>query len=357
MLLLIRASRRAASSIGAAASAGVAFDIDGVLMRGKQPVASAGAALRALQDGGVPFVLLTNGGGYPESVKAQALSEALDVVIGADQVVLSHTPMRDLVELYGEKRVLVLGKRYEQLSAVMESYGFADVVTAEELHAQHPTLYGDVAVEEAAAARVASWSHATASKPIDAVLALTDPVLWGREVQLACDVLRAPGGVPGGVPRRAPGGAAQVPFFSACADFEYTAEPAVPRLGSGAFHFALEAIYRASVGRPLDAVRFGKPEGASFAFAERLIDARAAALGVPPPTSLFMVGDNPLTDIKGAKRAGGRWRAVLTQSGMFTGAAAENAALPEPADYVVPDVGSIVEIVLGEHSLQGSSAK
>jgi len=311
-------------------------------------VASAGAALRALQDGGVPFVLLTNGGGYPESVKAEALSEALGVVIGADQVVLSHTPMRDLAEEFGEKRVLVLGKRYEQLNAVMENYGFSDVVTAEQLHAQHPTLYGDVAVEEAAAARVASWSRATASKPIDAVLALTDPVLWGRELQLACDVLRAPGGVPGGVPSSAPvGAAAQVPFFSACADFEYTAEPTVPRLGSGAFHFALEALYRASVGRPLDAVRFGKPEGASFAFAERLIDARAAALGVPPPASLFMVGDNPLTDIKGAKRAGGRWRAVLAQTGMFTGADAENAALPEPADYVVPDVGSIVEIVLG----------
>ena len=238
---MLPAARRAASSAGAAAaSAGVAFDIDGVLMRGKHPVASAGAALRALQDGGVPFVLLTNGGGYPESVKAEALSEALGVVIGADQVVLSHTPMRDLAEEFGEKRVLVLGKRYEQLNAVMENYGFSDVVTAEQLHAQHPTLYGDVAVEEAAAARVASWSRATASKPIDAVLALTDPVLWGRELQLACDVLRAPGGVPGGVPSSAPvGAAAQVPFFSACADFEYTAEPTVPRLGSGAFHFAL----------------------------------------------------------------------------------------------------------------------
>ena len=83
----------------------------------------------------------------------------------------------------------------------------------------------------------------------------------------------------------------------------------------------------------------------SFAFAERLIDAQAAAIGSPAPTTLYMVGDNPLTDIQGAVSAGGRWRAVLTQSGMFTGGVEENAALDSPAHILVSEVGEIVDIL------------
>ena len=233
-------------------SAGVAFDIDGVLLRGKQPVASAAAALRALQRASVPFVLLTNGGGYPEATKAAALSQLLDVEIAAEQVILSHTPMRELAADYGDRLVLVVGKRYDQLRAIAAAYGFKRVITIEELHGQHPTLYGDVEVDPALSARVEAW-HA----PIHAVLALTDPVLWGRELQLTCDVLRSCTGQPGSDDG---GDGSQVPLYSACADFEYTAEPPVPRFGSGAFHFALDALYRASVGRELETVRFGKPE-------------------------------------------------------------------------------------------------
>ena len=46
-----------------------AFDIDGVLVRGRDVLPGARDSLRALEDAGVPFVFVTNGGGEPEDRK------------------------------------------------------------------------------------------------------------------------------------------------------------------------------------------------------------------------------------------------------------------------------------------------
>jgi ribonucleotide monophosphatase NagD (HAD superfamily) len=59
---------------------------------------------------------------------------------------------------------------------------------------------------------------------------------------------------------------------------------------------------------------FGKPEKTSFDFAEKLIDAQSTNV-----QCIYMIGDNPLTDVKGANAAGGRWRSILTRTGMHIG--------------------------------------
>src|SRR3979490_1955970 len=41
--------------------------IDGVLLRASKPIAGAAEALHTLQDRGIPFILLTNGGGKHET--------------------------------------------------------------------------------------------------------------------------------------------------------------------------------------------------------------------------------------------------------------------------------------------------
>ena len=61
------------------------FDIDGVLLRGKTPIAAAKEALQSLMDSThrkfkIPCVFCTNGFGLPE-VKAQTLSERLEVYV------------------------------------------------------------------------------------------------------------------------------------------------------------------------------------------------------------------------------------------------------------------------------------
>ncbi|KAL0533798.1 hypothetical protein IC582_028069 [Cucumis melo] len=80
---------------------GIAFDIDGVLLRGDAPIGGSPQALRKLYDDSgvlmVPFIFLTNGGGFRESKRASDLSEVLGVNISPLQVVQGHSPFKHLV--------------------------------------------------------------------------------------------------------------------------------------------------------------------------------------------------------------------------------------------------------------------
>ena len=75
-------------------------------------------------------------------------------------------------------------------------------------------------------------------------------------------------------------------------------------------------FYR-TTGKHLAQELYGKPQKASFAYAEMLIDKQSDAMNAPRADTIFMIGDNPDTDIKGANEAGGRWKSVLTRSGVY----------------------------------------
>lgn len=66
---------------------GFLFDVDGVLVRGSQPLPAARQAFRRLADGSgrprVPVVFLTNAGNCLRSAKAQELSQALGLQVRA----------------------------------------------------------------------------------------------------------------------------------------------------------------------------------------------------------------------------------------------------------------------------------
>lgn len=83
----------------------VALDIDGVLLRGGNPIPSAKQALRKLAGENarqmrIPFIFLTNGGGVDEATKARQLSEMFDMYFDPEQVILSHSPLRKLIKDY-----------------------------------------------------------------------------------------------------------------------------------------------------------------------------------------------------------------------------------------------------------------
>ena len=73
---------------------GVVFDIDGVLLRGKEVIPGARAAVASLRRAGVPVAVLTNGGGVLERDKAAQLSELLGAEIAPEECMLSHSPLR-----------------------------------------------------------------------------------------------------------------------------------------------------------------------------------------------------------------------------------------------------------------------
>jgi HAD superfamily hydrolase (TIGR01456 family) len=326
---------------------GFVFDIDGVLLRGKVALPTATASLQRLARARVPYIFLTNGGGETEAAKAASLSRLLGVPVHAEQLVLSHTPMRPLCRTLAEKRVLLLGCR--DVRGVAASYGLQRVVTPEDLLAADEHVYPFL---KAAPKRMVDEQFA-------AVLCFHDPNSWGLELQCTLDVLRGGGD----------GTTQAVPMFASNGDLTFAGAHAVPRLAAGSFHVALRAVWAATVSAtaPLEINMFGKPTAATFSFARAqlarwaaLADAHNAHAGIAGGAAqlfesergdagldaaatdfekIIMVGDNPLADIRGANAAGAPWVSVLVRSGMWRGG--END-LAHPAQVVVGGVGDAV---------------
>ncbi|PHT47922.1 hypothetical protein CQW23_12130 [Capsicum baccatum] len=74
----------------------------------------------------VPYVFLTNGGGVPESKRANELGRLLDVNILPLQVIQGHTPFKQLMRRFENEIVVVVGKGGP--TEVMSEYGFKLVI-------------------------------------------------------------------------------------------------------------------------------------------------------------------------------------------------------------------------------------
>nr|GFB37238.1 putative hydrolase family protein / HAD-superfamily protein [Tanacetum cinerariifolium] len=151
-----------------------------------------------------------------------------------------------------------------------------------------------------------------------------------------CDILRS-GGLPGEKSEHQPD------MYFAADDLEYQAVFPSERLGMGAFRIALESIFNSIHHKPLEYTSFGKPNPFVFKNAESILNQLQLMTsdcdvteGHKDTTShhfetLYMIGDNPSVDIKGAKQAGHPWFSILTRTGVFRGK--ENHTV-YPADRV-----------------------
>ncbi|GBG34867.1 Haloacid dehalogenase-like hydrolase domain-containing 5 [Hondaea fermentalgiana] len=332
---------------GAPSRVGVCFDIDGVLVRGKEVLAGAREAVQKLRSVGVPYVFLTNGGGHLESVRARRLSDRLEVPVDPAQVVLAHSPMQQLVPEFGKKRVMILGCREEV--DVAKAYGFERVTTPQAFHALHPELYSF----RAASPHPHDDHH---EDPIEALVVMHDPADWHIEVQVCLDILlgRDPVRMSSGEPEVDPTHRTQVvPLYNSNDDFIYASSYPHPRLAQGAFIETLSALFRKTTGgtSELKVNRFGKPHVVTFDFARKILEKQHDG----PLERIFMIGDNPDADVAGANNAGDPFRSVLLETGVFKQGQDTNNA-----DFVVPGVWDAIEqLVLPLHeelSKAGSSS-
>ena len=181
-------------------------------------------------------------------------------------------------------------------------------------------------------------------------------------------------------------------MFASNPDFVFSGVYPVPRLACGAFVACLEQLFELETGTRLHVDQVGKPLGITYDYARRLLGSwrhRQAAEGEaldkphqesevdqaahheaaiasaagdpitqkPPFERIFMVGDNPASDIRGANAAKGPWRSVLVRSGVFGFQTdAMGKPLPndseDPADFVVEDIGEAVDQILESHHAQ-----
>ncbi|KAK9813601.1 hypothetical protein WJX73_010022 [Symbiochloris irregularis] len=320
------------------------FDIDGVLIRGGAVLPQAREAMHILYQGAdrphFPLCFLTNGGGVTETTKAAELSHWLRVPVHESQVVLSHTPFRQLAEQYSQRPVLVAGRK--QTADVALNYGFESAVTTCELAAAFPhSVPFSLSVDGQAKPELPREGIGTADKPIEAVMLFTDPKEWYLDLQIIHDIITS-GGVMGRPPSQEHLGRVRLLFSNP--DLLWSNEHPTGRFGQGAFRSALEALHSEVIGAPLANYKvYGKPNPEPYVLVEELLAKQAGLQQESTFGTIVAIGDNPKSDIAGATAAGRPWVSALVRTGVFQGGDNDRQ---HPADLVVEDVLQAVTTAL-----------
>ncbi|KAM6578761.1 hypothetical protein CsatB_030598 [Cannabis sativa] len=337
------------------ASFGIAFDIDGVILRGETPIGGSPQALKRLYNNSgalrIPYIFLTNGGGFSESKRALELSKLLGVHISPSQVVQGHSPFKQLVDRFENELVVAVGKG--EPATVMSEYGYKNVLSIDDYASffenidpllpykkwnTKQTDYQNSNFKDTA------LRNDVCSQRVQAVFIVSDSVDWSRDIQVLCDILRT-----GGLPGREIGH--QPELFFASDDLTYQAAFPAERLGMGAFRIALESVFNKIHPKALKYTAYGKPNPFVFNTAEALLRQLAKSLhhnnhanvGNHHLKTLYMIGDNPSVDIHGARQAGHPWFSILTRTGVFKGR--ENHPKFQ-ADLVVDTVEEAIDYIL-----------
>ncbi|KAK3330523.1 HAD-superfamily hydrolase [Apodospora peruviana] len=335
-----------------------AFDIDGVLLHVAKPIPGAAKTLRYLQDHNIPFILLTNGGGKLEAERVKDLSSKLGVHLTTENFVQSHTPFRQLVEggdgeenSLRDKTILVTGADAAKCRDIAESYGFKNVITPADILFAHPSVFPFDPLLES----VYASTHRALPKPIyapgggrsltnslkiDAMFVFNDPRDWALDIQVIADLLLSHAGYLGtyssknadpSLPACGWQQDGQPPLYFSNADLFWSTGFHLPRFGQGAFQAAVAGVWRRITGgHELQRRAIGKPYGETYRFAELVLGAhrheilRTQGYHEPPGTlrSVYMVGDNPESDIAGANEyaseVGTEWCSVLVRTGVWS---------------------------------------
>lgn len=300
----------------------------------------------------MPYVFLSNSSGSYEGEKAAQLSTMLSREISEEQVVLATTPFFDLTPEYKHKRVLVVALHESTSHKLAKHYGLENYITIQRYAHRHPHLVPCKAYpkdEEQAG------SDSEPEPLIEAVFIFEVPLDWWESIQVLVDLLRS-NGRPG---REHEASTQVIPVFSASADFHYGSTHSLPRLTNGAFLMCLQTIFaQATNGRTLTIQFFGKPCLPVYTCARARLEDQRRKLSHHHQqqqqtssslhTTIYMIGDNPHSDIKGALAAGDPWRAILVRTGCFQGGANDDEF---PAHHVCENILEAVQCALGLHGL------
>jgi len=289
-----------------------------------------------------------------EQSRATSISASHSLALSEINIIHSHTPFRliaaqkKLPPSYDpyvpegrelKNSVLIVGGPMGgSCRRVAEQYGFQNVVTPEDILVEWAPGKG---AEQSTAwsFRPITFKMRTLSKPLprlptgeamptDAIFVFNDPRDWGMAIQVILDLI-----IPElGAATKPP------PLIFSNPDLLWASAHPTPRLGQGAFRAALEGTYRRVVEttRPdldpqLEYTCIGKPFQETYEYAEDQLVKQAArkGKGTGKATSnadgtlkrVYMVGDNPLSDIQGANMyespRGVEWVSVLVESGVY----------------------------------------
>jgi len=364
----------------------IAFDIDGVFKYGREWSKDGHKALEKVTKAGMPFVFVTNGGGglteaaYGSSMTtkiAGAANADKPTVIGPERMVLSYTPWKTmLANDLADSRVLLIGDPREKVLEVAHSYGLTYATHYQDYAIKNDTINPFRAAKAGGtshtAVAVASAKESFSGKakagtpgraaspaaevPFAAILVMCDPYEWYEAHQAAVDVLCSPTPLSLEYDAHAP----PMPIHFSNPDVLWKSEHPFPRFGQGAFKLALRALYTERLRFlrvPAETIderiaafkQWGKPTESTFRFLEARLRELSPKPGPVKAERFYMVGDNPTSDIEGARRANihhrkdgtTTWQGVLVRTGVYkegdetNGAASVCDGVAEAVDYIL----------------------
>jgi len=322
-LLVAQVQDQMADKVKKAKNMAFAFDIDGVLVHGDRLIPEGKKALEILNGDNelgikIPHIFLTNGSGKIETARCAQLEKILGNPVSTDQFIQSHTPMSALSEYYST--VLVVGGEGYRCREVAEQYGFRNIIVPNDIVAWDPTIapYRVFTEEERATSRPRDFTKIC----IEAIMVFSDSRDYATDMQIIKDVLRAKNGRLGTVAEDPV--AERVPIYFSQGDLLCPTEHPTPRMSQGAFRIGLEAMYKALTGADLERVVYGKPELATYKYADDVLTSWMGELHGEErlPENIYMIGDNPASDIVGGNMYG--WNTCLVRTGVFQGGPGSN---------------------------------
>lgn len=331
----------------------LAFDIDGVLVRGKIPIPSGKVALDLLKANNIPFIMLTNSGGHHEEIHSSRVGERVGTAIEEDQFVQSHTPFKLVIEHYKNQWVLVLGGSKDQIKDLAAAYGLNPdmILTTSDVQKHYPLINPFPEVTLAHHSMYGKIRDGFTEKDrIGALFVFSCPRDWCLDLQICLDLLLSKDGVLGtrselngspNLPNHGYQQDGQPTIYFCNPDFEWATQYQLPRVAQGAFRAALEGMWLgATEGKAkLQAWTCGKPTSITYRYAEDILEKKHKKTVLDPSVRLkrvYMIGDNPKSDICGALMADQEshltWRSVLVETGIH-----EAGDVPEHEPTVIKE--------------------
>ncbi|KAJ5834933.1 HAD-superfamily hydrolase subfamily IIA CECR5 [Penicillium robsamsonii] len=325
----------------------LAFDIDGVLIKGGEPIPAAVEAMKYINGENeygckVPYIFLTNGGGKTEKERCLDLSRQLDLDVDPGQFICGHTPMREMAERY--HTVLVVGGEGEKCRVVAEGYGFKDVITPGDIiKTRHDTTpFRTLTDEEHSNSRLLDLDKVR----IEAIFVFADSRDWAGDQQIILDCLMTKDGW---LNTRSETFTEGPPVFFSHTDVVWSTSHEHSRLGMGALRASLEAVYTVLTGKDLNTIAFGKPQIGTYEFATRLLQKwRKDSCGIDKsPSTVYFIGDTPESDIRGTnefnKTAENDWFSILVKTGVYQDGAVPRYPPRKTCDNVFDAVKFAIE--------------
>jgi len=235
--------------------------------------------------------------------------------------------MSALAEYY--ETVLVVGGENYQCRDVAKQYGFKNIIVPNDIFASDSTI-SPLREFFTAEQRATSNPQDFSKVKINAILVFSDSREYATDLQIIMDLLLSVDGVLG--TRAKDPVANRIPIYFSQGDLLCPTEHPTPRMSQGTFRIALEAIYKSITGIELERVVYGKPELATYKYADEVMSSWMETIHNEDrlPKNIYMIGDNPASDIVGGNMYG--WNTCLVRTGVYQGEGKDDA---NPANFGV----------------------